>query len=314
MVVAEGSPRTLSDAQSIAAVRSLVQGFTIETTPRTAAKIKRYRDYLHAGTRVFVTFLPGSDFNDSIATCIRLAGEGLVPVPHIAVRSIPSLVYLREGLQRLVDQAGIDEVLVIAGGVAQPLGKYASSQELLETGLLDEFPIHRIGLAAHPEGSPDISKVLLDEALQYKNEYASQSRAEVYLMTQSCFEAAPIIEWERRIRQTGNYLKIRIGIPGLATVQSLLAHAKACGIGPSMRFLTRQARQVYHLLQVSTPDVLLDQLATSRVHDIDSLIEGIHVYPLGGLPRSAKWFHTIIDKDIVPNQHKDGFLPATTDE
>ncbi len=307
-------PRTLTELQSIAAIRSLVQGFTVETTPGAAAKIARYRDYLRAGTRTFVTFLPGSDFNASIATCIRLAGEGLAPIPHIAARSTRSLAQLRDGLKRLVDEAGVDEVLLIAGGVAQPVGPYASSRELLETGLLDEFPIRRIGLAAHPEGSPDISDELLDEALRYKNEYARQSRAEVYLVTQFCFEAAPIMQWEQRTRKMGNRLKIQLGIPGLATLKALLGHAKACGIGPSLRFLTRQARHVYRLLQVSAPDVLLAQLAANREHDPDSLIEGIHVYPLGGLRRSAEWFYAIIDDGIVLDPQKGGFSLAATEE
>ena len=292
-------------------IRDLADGFTIETTPGAAVKIAHYRDYLRAGTRVFVTFLPGSDFNDSIKTCIRLAAEDLAPVPHIAVRSIPSLAYLRTSMQRLVDEAGVNEVLVIAGGTDRPLGPWSDSMQLLETGLLDEFSIGHIGLAGHPEGSPDIPAAALGDALRRKNEYARQAQAQVHLVTQFCFEAAPVMKWEQQLRQQGNRLPIRIGIPGLATLKALLGHAKACGVGPSLRFLTRQARAIHRLLQVSAPDVLMTELARARASDQECLIQGIHVYPLGGLRRSAQWFYAAADGDINLNPSGNGFSAAT---
>ena len=42
-----------------------VSGFTIETTPGSAAKTPDYRDHLKEGTMVAVTFLPGSNFADT---------------------------------------------------------------------------------------------------------------------------------------------------------------------------------------------------------------------------------------------------------
>ena len=77
----------------------LVQDFTIETTPGSAAKIADYRDHLRPGTRVAVTFLPGSDFADTLATATRLKNEGFEPMPHFAARSIPSRAALEDYLK-----------------------------------------------------------------------------------------------------------------------------------------------------------------------------------------------------------------------
>src|SRR5262249_23707637 len=69
-------------------LQSLVSGFSIETTPAAAARVESFRALLPAGTRVNVTFLPGTDYLETVATAARLHHEGMVPVPHIAARSI----------------------------------------------------------------------------------------------------------------------------------------------------------------------------------------------------------------------------------
>src|SRR5947207_890592 len=110
--------------------------------------------------------------------------------------------------------------------------------QVLATGLLDRYGIRKIGVAGHPEGSPDITDEAIAQALRWKNDFAERTDADIYLVTQFCFEADPIIRWDKRIRAEGNRLPIHVGIPGLATLKTLMAHAKACGIGPSMRFIT----------------------------------------------------------------------------
>ena len=61
-----------------------------------------------------------------------------------------------------------------------------------------------------------------------------------------------------------------------------------------MRFLTRQAKNVAKLVQTSSPDTLLFDLAEQGMSN-ESLIHGIHVYPLGGLKKSSAWFAAVGD-------------------
>ncbi len=284
-----------------------VRDFTIETTPGSALKIPDYREHLRPGTTVSVTFLPGSDFADTIATAKRLKQEGFAPAPHFAARSIPSRFALADDLKRLQDEVGVEEVVALAGAVTDPVGDFESSMQLLETGLFDAHGIKKIGLAGHPEGSPDISNVALAEALSWKGAFAERSDADFYLCTQFCFEAAPIIAWDQAIRAAGNRLPIHIGVPGLATIKTLINHAKACGIGASMRVLTRQAKNITKLLTVAAPDRLITDLAYYRATDSDCGIRKAHIYPLGGLRRSARWIYAAAEGDFTMNRNGRNF-------
>ena len=288
-------------------IADFMTGFTAETTPGSAAKIPDYREHLRPGTVVYITFLPGSDFDDTIAVAKRLKGEGFLPVPHFAARSIPSAAFLEDKLARLAGEVGLEQVLVIGGSADKPAGDFSDTRRLLETGLFDKHGIRKFGVAGHPEGSPDISDEAIAEALRWKNDFAERSSAELYLVTQFCFEAGPVIAWDRRIRAEGNRLPIHVGVPGLATIRTLLAHAKACGIGPSMKFLTRQARNLTKLMTVSAPDRLVTDLAAYQASDPGCGIAGVHMYPLGGLHRSAKWSYAVIDGAFTMNEDGKGF-------
>ena len=285
----------------------LLSEFTTETTPGAAGKIADYRAHLRPGAAVYVTFLPGFDFADTVAVAARLRREGFNPVPHLAARSIPSRVFLEENVARLAGDAGVDQALLVGGGLARPLGEFSDTMQLLDTGLFDRYGITRIGVAGHPEGSPDIPDAQIRAALAWKNAFAERTGASLYVVTQFCFEAAPVIAWDKRIRAEGNRLPIHIGIPGLATLKALIGHARACGVGPSMRFLTRQARNVAKLLAVSAPDRLVTALATYRATDPGCGIHGVHVYPLGGLKKSARWAQAVVDGRFEMREDGEGF-------
>ena len=276
-------------------IAGLMAGFSVETTPGAAAKIGNYREHLFPGTTVYITFLPGSDLAETIALARRLRAEGFNPVPHLAARSLPDRATLEDSLIQLTGEAGVRQVLLIGGALAQPVGAFSDTMQVLDTGLFDTHGIKKIGVAGHPEGSPDISETGIRQALQWKNRFAERTDAELYIVTQFCFEAAPIIDWERRIRAEGNRLPIHIGVPGLATIRTLMGHAKACGVGPSMRFLIKQAGNVTKLLATSAPDRLVSDLAAHIAAEPECAIAGLHIYPLGGLRKSARWCYGVLD-------------------
>jgi len=299
--------QTTESADPRKGIVDFLSDFTAETTPFSAAKIDDFREVLRPGATVFITFLPGSDFADTISVAARLRGEGFNPVPHLAARSIPDASFLDENLKKLKDQANIDEVLIIGGAVDVPVGDFADSMQIMETGLLDKYGIKKIGVAGHPEGSPDMSDEAIASALEWKNAFAERSGSELYVVTQFCFEAAPIIAWDKAMQAMGNKLPIRIGIPGIATIKTLLNYSKACGIGASITFLKRQARNVSKLLSTSAPDKLITDLAAYKDSDPDCGLIGCHMYPLGGIKKSAKWTYAVLDGDFEMNAKKGGF-------
>lgn len=292
-------------------VRDLFADFTLETTPGAAKKIPDYREYIRPGEKVYITFLPGSDFNDTIAVAMRLQNEGFTPIPHIAARSVPNKIFLETAIRRCVEEAGVQRFLVIGGAVEHPLGEFDCTAQILETGLLDKYGVKSIGLAGHPEGSPDITDEAIKAAVAFKNAFAERTDADLYLITQFCFEAEPVIAWDKVLQAEGNRLPIHIGVPGLATIKSLIGHARACGVGPSMSFLTKQAKNVTKLLTVNAPDKLCVALATYQATDPNCGITGLHMYPLGGLKKTAQWSYAVRDGLFEMNSRGDGFRNPT---
>ncbi|MDG2176841.1 MAG: metFprotein [Gammaproteobacteria bacterium] len=287
-------------------ILKFLENTSVEVTPGGAKKIENFRVILRPGTTVFVTFLPGSDIKDTVECVKRLSAEGMNPVPHFAARSIPSKAFFEETLKILQAEAQVDEALLIGGGVDNPVGDFTSSMEVLRTDLFQQYGIKKLGVAGHPEGSPDIPPADVTAALLEKNAYAKEHGMEMYITTQFCFEAEPIIEWDKRIRGEGNELPIHIGIPGLATIKTLMGHAKACGIGPSIRVLTRQAANIAKLMTTRMPDKITRQLARYQAEDADCGITQCHLYPLGGIKKSAAWMYTVMDGNFELNDD-DGF-------
>lgn len=272
---------------------ALTHDYSIETTPGTAAKVESFRALLPAGTCVNVTFLPGTDYNDTVATARRLKDEGMVPVPHIAARSIPSQAALETYLGRLRDEAGVTQALVIGGGLKKPLGAFDAAIQLLETGLFEKHGIRKIGIAGHPEGTPDIAPDEVKRHTVAKAKWAADRGLSMYLVTQFCFEAEPVMAWINWLSQNGIDLPVRLGVPGPASIKTLLRFAQECGIGPSMRVITRQAANIAKLLTVQTPDELMAGLAEFKANDKTGRLDGIHLYPFGGFAKTCTWFNAV---------------------
>ena len=273
--------------------------WSIEVTPAGATKIDSFAAVLDEGTTVNVTFLPGSDPLDTIATAKRLADEGMNAVPHIAARSLQNKEQLDDLLARMTQQANVREVLVIGGGVDSPVGDFDSTMQVLNTGLIQKHNITTIGVSGHPEGSPDISDDQLAEAIMLKNEFARKEGLSLYMETQFCFDAEAVLAWERSIRNAGNRLPVRIGIPGPATIKTLFRFAQISGIGPSMRFIAKQARNVAKLMTVQSPHELLTGLSAGMSADEDCLLHHFHYYPFGGFGKTAAYAKAVEQGNIT---------------
>ena len=291
--------------QGQAAISRFIDGFTVETTPAGAAKVQDFREILRPRATVFITFLPGTDYRETITTAKRLRDEGFEPAPHFPARSMKDKAMVEDYLARVTGEAGVEHVLAIAGAVENPIGPFADSMELLDTGLFDKYAIKRIGVAGHPEGSPDMSDEAIAEALAWKLSFAERSDAAFHIVTQFCFEAQPIIDWDAKLRADGNSFPIWIGVPGLAKLATLIKYAVACGIGNSMQFLTKKSKDITKMVSQQAPDRLVRDLANHAASDPEFGVERVHMYPLGGLKASAAWGYAVADGRITLT--KDGF-------
>lgn len=290
-----------------ATIAALLDGFSVETTSGEAERIGRYSDFLRPGTPVYIAHPAGTDFGLVVEVARKLRREGLDPVPHLAARSISGWDELETNIARATGEAGVEDILVIAGGLSRPVGDYSSAMELLETGLFDRYGIRRIGLAGHPEGNRDIGARRLHQAILDKNAFAERTDANLRLVTQFGFDPAAIIDWDERIRADGNRLPIHIGVAGLATAKTLIRYARFCGVGPSLRAFSRNAAGLAKLTTVSAPDALLAALARYRARDPECGIERVHFFPFGGIPRTSAWAYAAADGRVVMRAGGEGF-------
>ena len=214
---------------------------------------------------VYVTMLPGGDYKETANKSGELVRKGFNPVPHFPARSIKNKNELTDYVNMCKD-FGVKQVLVIGGG-AQPIGDFHSSIQLFETGLFEDF---KIGIAGHPDGSPDISDSDLEKAMIDKKPYAN------YIVTQWLMEASPIIDFVSK--QT---LPVHVGIAGPAKITSLLKFASIVGAKNSLSFLKSNAGKAVDLLKPRKPDDMIEK--------IKSVSQNFHIYTFGGLNETNKW-------------------------
>lgn len=269
-------------------IRAIATDSSLETTPVGATKIDDFSALLPEGTRIAVTFLPGTDYMDTVETSKRLISEGMVPLPHVCARSIPSQEALNSYLGALSD-VGVGGIIALGGGVDSPVGEFSSTIEMLNTNLFAKHSLAVLGVAGHPEGSPDIGTEDLALAIRQKNEWAKQTGETPNLVTQFAFEMKAFTDWETQLKAQGNTLAIRVGIPGPATLKTLINYARMCGIGASMRILTKQAAKVSQLLVTRDPSEMILHLARHLEETPNTLISGMHFYPLGGFKKASSY-------------------------
>ena len=149
----ETAPVTASDRM---AVRAFLKDCSIEVMPRTAEKVEDFTALLPKGTRVYIAHIEGTPIEDMVATAKRISGEGFDVMPHFPARIIKDEATLADWIARYQGEAGVDQALLLAGGVAKPHGDYHSSMQLLETGLFDKAGFKRLHVAGHPEGRSGI--------------------------------------------------------------------------------------------------------------------------------------------------------------
>jgi methylenetetrahydrofolate reductase (NADPH) len=189
---------------------------------------------------------------------------------------------------------GVTRVLAIAGSVEEVAGPFPATIDLLRTGILQRHGVTRVGVAGHPEGSPDVDPADLVQAIVDKNAFAIESGLEVEIVTQFSFAPEPVIIWEGALREAGNRLPIRVGLPGAASAPTLLRFGLRCGIGPSVAVMRKRAGSVMKLASAKPqyPEATVIGVADAGP---DTLFSAFHFFPFGAFVRSAAWATAIKD-------------------
>ena len=233
--------------------------FSLEITMKTDLSV------LPKVQDVYITMLPGNDFRDVANKAKELVQNGFNPVPHFPARSIKNLNELKDYVSMCKD-FGVKQALVI-GGSTEPTGDYHCSLQILESGLFEGW---KIGIAGHPDGSPDISDSDLEKAMKDKMPFAD------YIVTQWLLDSQSIAKFISK--QT---LPVHVGITGPLKISSLLKFASIVGAKNSLNFLKSNATKAVDLLRPKDPNDLIENL--------NKLTENFHIYTFGGLKETNKW-------------------------
>jgi len=278
-------------------IKSLIRDFSIETTPNVYSKYGEFIKLLPKKNDVYVTYLPDENSKNVIDTSKKLNTEGFNAIPHLPARTILNNSELEKYIGSLSEIAGCKKILVIGGGGNQK-GTISSSMEVLETDLLSKYNFNLVGVAGHPEGSPDIKDEILDHAIINKNKFAQNVDFKMYLATQFFFEASTFERWESHLDTLNNKLEIHAGIPGPATLKTLISYATSCGIGNSIRFLTKQALNITKLATSKTPDKLITDLAEYKQKNTSTKLSKLHFYAFGGIKKTSEWLNLISNSSL----------------
>ncbi|MGB1234838.1 MAG: methylenetetrahydrofolate reductase [Planktomarina sp.] len=274
-------------------VEAFLKDYSIEVMPRTAAKVENFRELLPAGTRVYIAHIEGTPIAEMVDTAKRIAAEGFPVMPHFPARIIKDEATLREWIKMYQGEAGVDQALLLAGGVTNPHGDYQDSMQLLQTDAFGDAGFKRLHVAGHPEGNKDIdadgSMTNVTNALRWKQTFSESSDADMALATQFCFEAGPVIEWADSLKEMDIDIPIHIGVAGPAKLQTLIKFSIACGVGASLKVLQKRAKDLPKLLLPFEPDEFLTELAAHKAANPDFNITHVHFFPLGGIKTNAKW-------------------------
>ena len=276
-----------SETRTRAALRDLALGASVEVLARKIPPPEVLVGHLPRGAAVYVPFPPKGRWPDTIAACERVLAAGMKPVPHLSARSVRSPDELGDWLSALVE-TGVESLMLVAGDRAAPAGPYPDTPALLDSGLLAERGLRRLGVTAYPEGHPLVGPTDLDEALRRKTAYARATDSELWVVTQFVFSPAPALAWLARTREAGCTLPVRIGVPGPVALRTLIGYAVRCGVGASARALKRRP-DVARLAGRWSPTPIALALASHLADREKAPAVDIHLFTFGGLADAAGW-------------------------
>src|SRR5436190_16484383 len=139
--------------------REFLKNLSLEITARQIEKLPMLQERLPKGTPVFIALIDPADQAGQLAAASALRKAGLEPIPHVPARFILDEADLKNRIAALAGEAGVTQMLVLGGGAPTPMGKFDAAIQLLQTGVFQKNGVKRIGVAGHPEGNADITKV-----------------------------------------------------------------------------------------------------------------------------------------------------------
>jgi methylenetetrahydrofolate reductase (NADPH) len=240
-------------------------------------------DHLPAGGTVTISSSPRFGVDRTLHYAALLLERGMRAVPHLAARDIADEMELDRVVARLGD-IGVREVFVIGGDGTRPSGAYSSAIELVDALRSHAHGPERIGVAAYPEGHPTIAADVLVETLLRKQTSAD------YMTSQICFAPDVVGTWLRSMRAAGVRLPLYVGMPGAVRRSKLVELSLRLGVGPSMRYVSKQRGLLGSVLRPGSFDPGAIVTGAARWLDEPGVdVAGFQVFTFNEVERTVAW-------------------------
>ena len=148
-----------------------------------------------------------------------------------------------------------------------------------------------VSFAGHPEGHPHLDAGQAMAALAAKRAWGLSAGVRVDLVSQFCFESAPILAWLKELEAHGLDIPVHIGLAGPASPATLAKFALRCGVGNSLRSVREHIGRFGRLMIDDGPDDVLRGLWASP-SIAKAPIAGLHFFPFGGLRKTSQWLRS----------------------
>jgi methylenetetrahydrofolate reductase (NADPH) len=278
-------------------IAQLLRSATLEVYSKNAPE--QLGASLAPGADIYVSYLPGDDMHKRVEIAKALRDGGYNPVLHVPARQMLSRDYLEEYIAAAAAAARIDRVLLIAGDSTRPRGPFATSLDVIKSGVLEKHGVRQVDLAGHPEGNVGLSSDELMRALIDKRDAARAAGMSAGVVTQFCFDPHPIIDWLTIVHAAKLDCPIRVGLAGPANPATLMKFALRCGVGNSVSALQKHVGTIGRLLRDTGPDGVVRGLAETLDGEIGKNVENFHFFPFGGLKKTTGWIADTLAKPLA---------------
>jgi methylenetetrahydrofolate reductase (NADPH) len=179
---------------------------------------------------------------------------------------------------------------------------------LLESGVVTDAGIRRVGVAGHPEGHPVVANDVLWDVLERKQAIARSAGLTMHIATQFGFDSRTLINFEQGLAARGITLPVHAGVAGPTPFTKLLKYAAHCGVGASLKAVAGNALSLGRLPHLVTrSDEMLVGVYGAKQSTPNSRIFAPHFFAFGGVLETARWLRAVIEGSFKLDSAERGF-------
>jgi len=272
----------------------LLADCSLEVAGKDIGGLEKAQGLLPPATRFHMAFVDSENLANRMRTTRAIIQSGFVPVPVISARRLESKGMLGQYLTELQTVGASERVVIVGGDPPQPRGPYPDAASVISSGALEQFGVREVSVAGHPGGHPAVLDAVLWQAIAAKIATLEQRGLTAGVITQFGFDAAQVLAWLADLRARGLTVPVRVGVPGPATVRTLVAAAAKCDVSVSAPVAKEFGFSLDDRTGRAAPDLFIGALAAGYEGQLHGEIK-LHFSTFGGVPATAEWISQFRD-------------------